>query len=337
MSLCRTDSKRDASRVTAAGVPHPFLADRKGRTVRNLIPPLVGLSAVLLICQATPGSDANATLMASIPSHLMMLLGLNGIMILGNRLGPAEPLDIAHSAPNPIQRMTFGRSYAAVAACIIVLAPLSVSALPITSLVISEVMFNPSGADDQREWVEIYNGTGADIDLSGYSLGWGGGDYTTGTLQLSGVIGSGATFLTGGPLSDAGNGNPTFDQAVDFGPNLQNGGLFVDGVALFDTQATFITAATVPIDAVLYGIFNVAGLIDETGSPGAVDYLGFGNAGSSIELTDSGWLSQAAPTPGVGPVLTPEPGIVISLGMGLALLALSRNRAGSLVRSEQPI
>jgi len=43
---------------------------------------------------------------------------------------------------------------------------------PARHLLISEVLYDPSGADDLgREWVEIYNPTGQAVDLSGYKLG----------------------------------------------------------------------------------------------------------------------------------------------------------------------
>lgn len=290
--------------------------------------PVAVLSAIALVAEATLGPDSPSHLTASIPCHLIMLFGLNGIAMLSGRFVQVGPVHIDDLAPNSIRRMTFVRGSAVIAVGLIALTSSSASALSVSSLVISEVMFNPTGGDDRGEWVELYNGTDADIDLTGYSIGWGGADYTTGTLQLSGAVGSGATYVVGGPLSDAENGNPIYDLALDFGPNLQNGGRFADGVALFDVPAVSITPATTPIDAVIYGILNLNGLIDESGTPGAIDYfgfgVGFGAAGSSIELGDSGWLRQLAPTPGSASALTPEPGTAITLGMGLAMLAMRR-------------
>jgi len=289
---------------------------------------LAVISAIALVSRAISGPDSTATLTASMPWHLMLFSGLYGIAVLGSRFAQAGPVRIAPRAPNPPRRMALTRTAAAIGVGIIVLAPWSAAALTITSLVISEVMVNPSGADDQREWVELYNGTGAAIDLIGYSLGWGGADYTDGgTLPLSGMIASGATFVIGGPLSDAGNGNPTYDLPIDFDGNLQNGGFFADGVALFDVGVGLIPV-TDPIAAVIYGLFNFNGLIDETGLPGPVDYFGFAAGGTSIEITDGGWVSPPVPTPGTPPAaLTPQPGTAITLGMGLAILATGRRHA----------
>ncbi|MCS7060523.1 MAG: lamin tail domain-containing protein [Anaerolineae bacterium] len=44
--------------------------------------------------------------------------------------------------------------------------------VPITYPLISEVLFNPSGADETgREWIELYNPTNMSISLSGYKIG----------------------------------------------------------------------------------------------------------------------------------------------------------------------
>jgi hypothetical protein len=190
-------------------------------------------------------------------------------------------------------------------------------------------MYNPNGGDNGREWLELYNVTGAAIGLSGYSLGWGGADYTTGVLQLSGILAAGGYFVVGGPTSDANNANPTYDLVANFAPDLQNPLLVSDGIALFDVPAASITAATVPIHALIYGrFFNLNGLLDEQGNPGAID-AGVAPAGDSLEFDGTGWAVQASPSPGSGGLLAPlpEPGAA-----GLLLLAAAvlqrRVRAG---------
>ncbi len=45
-------------------------------------------------------------------------------------------------------------------------------------LVISEIMFNPSGTEPTTEWFEIYNPTGANIDINGYILSDNSGIHT---------------------------------------------------------------------------------------------------------------------------------------------------------------
>ncbi len=168
------------------------------------------------------------------------------------------------------------------------------------SLVIAEVFYNHSGGDDGLEWVKLYNGTDAAIDLSAYSLGNGGTDYTFSTYQLAGTIGAGECFIVGGPNGTAENGMgdmPMYDQAEAFAPNLQNSGGSADGVALFDITADAIGADTVPVDAVVYGGTNTAGLIDESGIA-PEPHVGDSGAGASIALQADGlWAVQVTPTP----------------------------------------
>ena len=163
-------------------------------------------------------------------------------------------------------------------------------------LILTEVFYNAAGADDQLEWVEIHNASGRAIDLSGYSLGAGGADYTYSVYQLSGSIPAGGCRVVGGPMSSAANGSPIFGQPLDFFPDLQNSGSPGDGVALFAVPATSITASSVPIDAVIYGPDNLNGLLDETGAVGAVD-VGDAGEGGSIQRTASGWRTQSIPDP----------------------------------------
>ena len=168
--------------------------------------------------------------------------------------------------------------------------------IPMVGLVISELFYNPPSGDDGFEWVELFNGSAGSIDLSGYSMGNGGGDYTTSLVQLEGIIEPGSCFVVGGPESTDGNGNPTYDQVYNFSPDFQNSGDKADGVALFDIPADQVTNTTVPIDTLIYGGSNANGLLDETGEAGEVD-CGAAGGGSSLELTTDGWISQPELSP----------------------------------------
>jgi hypothetical protein len=167
-------------------------------------------------------------------------------------------------------------------------------------LLISEVYYNSPGTDDGNEWVELYNTTGSAIDLSGYSLGNGGTNYTYSVVQLQGAIPAGGCFVVGGPAVTVDSHNPTYDQIFHFDPNFQNAGITpdsnADGIALFDVTSDQIQAATVPVDAVIYGSgSNTNGLLDESGQAGEVDGFAFTN--ESLERTANGWQTQVVPTP----------------------------------------
>ncbi len=170
-------------------------------------------------------------------------------------------------------------------------------------LLLSEVLYDVASTDDGLEWVEIYNNDTVAIDLSGFSLGNGGTDYTYSLVQLSGTIQPGETFVVGGPTSSAANGNPVLGLAVNFNPDFQNGGSAGDGVALFNVPASAVTASTVPIDAVIYGPNNNNGLIDETGSANAPE-VGDASPDSSLERIDFAgiWQIQSTPTPNSTPL-----------------------------------
>jgi len=204
-----------------------------------------------------------------------------------------------------------GRALAAVA-----LALLS-GAQSASGLVISEVMFNPAGADDGREWIELFNDSGSAIDLSNYSLGWGGADYTVGTLALPSVmLGSGAHYVIGGPISDASNGSPSYDLVANFAPDLENPFIAADGIALFQDGSPN------PIHVIIYGLFNLNGLVDETGNPGAVDVQFPGAAGTTLVWNGATWSGGNAPTPGAGSLIAvPEAGPATLTLLGLAGLA----------------
>lgn len=164
-------------------------------------------------------------------------------------------------------------------------------------LILTEVFYDAASTDNGYEWVEIYNPGSTAVDLSGWSLGWGGSDYTD-NAQLAGTVQPGQTFVVGGDLSDASNGNPIFNQVLNFSPDLQNSGTVGDGVALFNLPASQVTATTVPVDAVVYGPNNNSGLIDETGVANAPE-VGDAAGGSSIQRIDvnGNWQISSIPAP----------------------------------------
>jgi hypothetical protein len=170
---------------------------------------------------------------------------------------------------------------------------------------LAEVLHDAAGANNDKQWVRLYNPCDAEIELTdGYSLGWGGEDYTLGQVDLDGTIGPGACWVVGGPESNNDNANPIYDQTFDFTPDMQSGGIPADGMALFLGTVPDVMADTVPVDAVIYGDVNESGLLDAEGNV-PEPHVGNVTAAQSIRRTAlaTAWEVAASPTPNECPVL----------------------------------
>lgn len=175
---------------------------------------------------------------------------------------------------------------------------ISISSGGAASVLVSEVLYDVTGSDDGYEWAELYNAGTAAVSLDGWCLANGGNDYTYSKSQLAGSIAPGGTYVVGGLNSSSVNAAPAFDLGQDFSPDFQNSGSAADGVALFSVACSEVDAATVPVDAVIYGGTNSSGLLDASGQPGPV-HVGDADAGSSIERTTivGDWQIQPLPNP----------------------------------------
>ena len=168
--------------------------------------------------------------------------------------------------------------------------------------ILVEILYDLTGSDDGFEWIKLYNPCAADIDLSGYAVGWGTADYTAGVSDLQGVLPGGGCFVVGGPESVVANANPVFDMVLDFEPNVPNGGADGSGVGLFVGPAAGITALSVPIDAVIYGDANNNGLLGPDGIPIPPHVADAGDGGSNRRTAlDPLWVVELVPTPNVCP------------------------------------
>jgi hypothetical protein len=112
-------------------------------------------------------------------------------------------------------------------------------------------MQNPAEADDSDgEWFEVYNVTGADVDLVGlqvYDLDGGGAVSTSFTVGASLVVPAGGHVVLGVNADTAGNGGVTlsyeYSSAFQLGNTsdelyLANATLVIDAIA-WDDGATF--------------------------------------------------------------------------------------------------
>lgn len=141
--------------------------------------------------------------------------------------------------------------------------------LRVGGLEIAEVMTNPSGDDDQLQWIKLRNRTTQPIFLSGFRLQAGEPSYDLVGVPLTGAIPAGGCVVIGGPLQNGANSEPIFSQAIDFAPNLPYGGAQAAGFALFDGSAAPLGGITTPVDAMLVGASNGAQLLDPDGKVAA--------------------------------------------------------------------
>jgi hypothetical protein len=80
-------------------------------------------------------------------------------------------------------------------------------------VVISEIMYNSSGTDD--EWIEVYNGNGADVDISNWTV-----VYSSGTFTFPG-----STTITDGDyitIALGSNGDGIYNNDNPFTPDFNN-------------------------------------------------------------------------------------------------------------------
>lgn len=101
------------------------------------------------------------------------------------------------------------------------------------ALIISEVMSNPTGVDDGREWIEIFNNTANSVDLSAMTIS------IKGATAIAVTPLSGGTNLTPGGYAIIGSivsGSTKFLQDYP----TYNGPLFKSGIGLVNTGVTSI-------------------------------------------------------------------------------------------------
>ncbi|MDB4113943.1 lamin tail domain-containing protein [Flavobacteriaceae bacterium] len=80
-------------------------------------------------------------------------------------------------------------------------------------IIISEIMYNSSGTDD--EWIELYNGNGDDVDISSWTIAYSGGTFTF----------PGSTTITNGDyitIALGSNGDGSYNNDNPFTPDFNN-------------------------------------------------------------------------------------------------------------------
>jgi hypothetical protein len=184
---------------------------------------------------------------------------------------------------------------------------------PERHVLVSEVMYDPDGLDTGLEWVELYNPTTANVDLSGWYVGdvGPGGEYGSGLYRFP----DGTTLVAEGVIVLAHQATdvpfkPDYEFLVDPNrddaavPNMIPAGSW-DGFGLAlgneGDEVFLLDEGQVPVDVVTYGDGGYAGVVAH---PGVVD------EGHSLERrppredTDDcsrDFLDRYPPTPGALP------------------------------------
>jgi hypothetical protein len=180
---------------------------------------------------------------------------------------------------------------------------------PANHALIGEVLYDPSGPDAGREWIELYNPTGATINLANYKLGDAAVRGSTGEGMF--VLPAGARLAPGGTLvvaldasaffADYG-GFPDYEIYGNVGavPNLAPYLSWAAGTLSLGNlgdEVLLLDAGDRAVDVVTYGTGSYAGVV-----PHAVVV-----AGHSLERWPRGWdtddcaadfREQTAPGPG---------------------------------------
>lgn len=137
-------------------------------------------------------------------------------------------------------------------------------------VVISEIMYDPTGSDDGREWVEIQNVGASDIDVLGWKFNESNTDH-------------GLVLKQGGTIIPAGGFAVIVDDFNKFLADQNFSGIILDSTFSLSNDGEPIAIKNkdkVEVDSVAY-----------SKTQGAA-----GN-GNSLQKTNSGWIS-ASPTPG---------------------------------------
>lgn len=182
----------------------------------------------------------------------------------------------------------------------------------VNHVVISEVLYDPSGSDAGKEWIELHNPTGSAIDISGWSLGDTiGEEYASGRylfpngaiLQPGGVIviAQQAVSVTFEPdfefVTDPTRQDPTVPDMIPagawdgFGLALGNDG---DEVILLD-------AAGQPVDALVWGDGAYPGTLPHPGVSWGDHSLERFPANRDTDDCAADFLDRYPPTPGAVP------------------------------------
>jgi len=173
------------------------------------------------------------------------------------------------------------------------------------SLVLSEIVYDATGTDGGKEWIEVLNNGTTAAQLGCFTIGSGASTYSAVSPALPArSVAVGACLVIGGPTEC---GGATCTVPTDFTPDLLNtSGSGVPGIGLF--RGATIIATSVPTDAVVYGTGTPL-LLSPAGTVFAAPSVGAATAPRSIErfgaASAGSWRVQNTPSPGICTAITP--------------------------------
>lgn len=192
-----------------------------------------------------------------------------------------------------------------------------------SAIVINEVLYDATGADTGKEWIEFFNEDLESINLAGYDLRADiGNSYTF----LNFILPAESYVVVHWNAVGTNTSTDLYTGDIGSGNNMGNTTGFV---ALFKNTSTIIDyveygagGQTWESDAVSEGIWTTG------------DFVADVAAGSSIGLNADGvdnnlpsdWTQFDIPTPGANNEPIPEPGTVALLCTGVLALGLLRKR-----------
>ncbi len=211
-----------------------------------------------------------------------------------------------------LRLLMLGSALAAATTCLV--------APPARAVQLSEVLYDATGADNGKVFVELWGAPGTVLD--GFTLeGVNGGDGAVGpTLSLTGAIPADGFFVVGDT-----DGTASLVANVDLTLNFdfQNG---PDSVVLRN-------ALGVVLDSLGYGVFGATDVFAGEGNAAPGTAAGqslarfFANRDTNDNAADFGLLD--VPTPGSGPLAAPEPSAALLLALLIFGVSAARRRTPS--------
>ena len=156
--------------------------------------------------------------------------------------------------------------------------PCGTKAADASGLVNNEFIPNTAGTDSDYEWVELYNGSGSDLDLSGWAVNTGTSSFSKAGIVPTGTQVAAGDFIVFGQTATS---VPEVDVAVP-GFSLGNSGSTnADGIRLEDCEGTVV-------DTVIYGGDNTNDQWEDDSGAVATSLAPSPKEGVSIARVDDG-------------------------------------------------